>query len=51
MYVWGAYWSIRAINLEFYEGNMDSQKYVCILDNNINKITYMPFKKMDITVR
>ena len=50
MYVCGAYWSIRAINLEFYEGNMDSQKYVCILDNNINKITDIHLK-MNIALR
>ena len=34
----GAYWSIGTTSLEFYEGNMDSQKYVSILQNKINKL-------------
>ena len=41
VHVWGAYWSKGEICLENFEGNMDSQKYVSILENNINKIKEM----------
>ena len=35
VYVWGVFC------LEFFEGNMNIQKYVSILENNINKIKEM----------
>ena len=39
-----------AIGLEFYEGDMDNQKYVSILKNNINKIKEIP-PKMNIAMK
>ena len=45
----GAYWSIGTTSLEFYEGNMDSQKYVSILQNKINKLKKC--LKMEIAIR
>ena len=35
----GAYWK-KSVS-SFFEGNMDGQKYVSILENNINKIKEM----------
>ena len=32
--VWGAFCSKGTIELQFFEGNMDSQKYIEILENS-----------------
>ena len=36
-----AYLNIKTISLEYFGGNMDSQKYASILENNVNKIKEM----------
>ena len=32
--VWGAFWSMGTVKLQFFEGNMDSKKYIEILNNS-----------------
>ena len=32
--VWGAFWSMGTVKLQNFEGNMDSKKYIEILNNS-----------------
>ena len=44
------YWSIGAISVRFCEGNINSKKYVSILENNISKIKEI-LPKIEIAMR
>ena len=35
IHVWGAFWSKGVVKLKFFEGNMDSTKYIDILKSSI----------------
>ena len=50
MHVWGANLSMGVIISSFIEGNMDCQKYLSILENNINK-TKGIHQKLEILMR
>ena len=38
IHVWGALWSKGVVKLNFFEENMDSQKYIDILENSLDEM-------------
>ena len=38
IHVWGAFWSKGVVKLKFFEGNMDSAKYIDILESSFDEI-------------
>ena len=38
IHVWGAFWSKGVVKLKFFEGNMDSAKYIDILESSFDEM-------------
>ena len=38
IYVWSAFWSKGVVKLKFFEGNMDSAKYIDILESSFDEM-------------
>ena len=38
IHVWGSFWSKGVVKLKFFEGNMDSAKYIDILESSFDEM-------------